>query len=198
MQELKAKAQAVVDEYNRKFAALGIKIDLSKKYFEATVEKRIHNHSLLDFFEDWYDKKKEKKYKGEKNKYHCLVLTVLPIDTNLVHRDLCRNYAFVLRKVERPHIGMEPQRFEYAESKVLQRIEKRLQRLLKKVQRVGVTSTCKDTLHDVYRYYALPRYLFKTKIRGKDRFFWDVVLSIAAVLIVVGFLVAVHFIVKLF
>ena len=132
MQELKAKAQAVIDEYNPKFAAHGIKIDLSKKYFEATVGQRTqHHHSLLDFFEDWLDRKKEKKYRGEKNKYHCLVLTVQPVDTKLVPRDFCRNYAFLLSKVERPHIGQEPQRFVYEESKVLQRIEKRLQKLLK-------------------------------------------------------------------
>ena len=44
MQEIKNQAQALVEEYNSRLTELGVKIELSKKYFEATVKKRDTYH----------------------------------------------------------------------------------------------------------------------------------------------------------
>ncbi|MBQ7336088.1 MAG: hypothetical protein IJW92_06420 [Clostridia bacterium] len=131
MQEIKNKAQIIVDKYNTQLTSSGIKIALSKKYFESSVEERDTYHpdagvGLLKYVDAFFDKKKEQKYKYERNKYHCLILSILPIDPKLVLREYCKDYAFVLRKVERAHIGEKPQRVVVEERKVLNKIERKL------------------------------------------------------------------------
>ena len=68
MQETKNKAQIIVNEYNDKLASLGIKILLSKKYFESSVGMRDTYHpdagvGLLKSLDACFDKKREQKYK---------------------------------------------------------------------------------------------------------------------------------------
>ena len=88
MQEIKNKAQAIVDEYNTQLSSLGIKVLLSKKYFESSVGERDTYHpnagvSLLNDVEAYFDKKKERKYKHERNRYHCFILSVLPLSMSI-------------------------------------------------------------------------------------------------------------------
>ena len=78
------------------------------------------------------DRKRERKYNYERNRYHCIVLTAVPADGSF-DRKLCREYAFVLKKVERAHIGDKPIKYSYEEKKVLSKIEKRIQKLIKKL-----------------------------------------------------------------
>jgi len=191
MQEIKNQAQALVDKYNDQLAAFGIRVALSKKYFESAVPTRSTYSfyaavSLLNHIDAHFDRKREeKKYKHERNKYHCLVLSVLPIDKKAVHRDHCKDYAFVLRKLERAHIGDEPQRVVYEEHKILKKIEKRLQKTLKKAQKAGIMSACKNTFLDVLRYCTLQSYAYKKRIHGKDRLFWDMIVIASVVLLAI-------------
>ena len=192
MQEIKNKAQAIVDEYNTQLSSLGIKVLLSKKYFESSVGERDTYHpnagvSLLNDVEAYFDKKKERKYKHERNRYHCFILSVLPIDEKAVLREYCKDYSFVLRKVEREHIGEKPQHIVYEERKVLDKIERRLQKILKRAEKMKVKKVCKDTFFDAIRYCILPKYIYKKKICGKDRFFWDVIFIIFVMLLVMLF-----------
>lgn len=120
MQEIKDKVLAIILKYEEKLAAKGIMIAASKKYFEVTVEERDTCHPdarlrLLNYIDRHFDKKREHNYKYERNKYHCIILSVFPIDKKLLRREYCKDYAFVLRKVERAHIGQEPQRVAYEE-----------------------------------------------------------------------------------
>ncbi len=192
MQEIKNKAQAIVDEYNTQLSSLGIRVLLSKKYFESSVGERDTYHpdagvSLLKDVAAHLDKKKERKYKHERNRYHCFILSVSPIDQKAVPRECCKDYSFVLRKVERAHIGEKPQHIVYEERKVLDKIERRLQKILKRAEKIKVKKVCKDTIFDALRYCILPEYIYKKKICGKDRAFWDMIFIIFAVLLVIIF-----------
>ena len=135
----------------------------------------------------YFDKKRERKYKNEKNRYHCLVLSVMPIENGFLHKDHCKNYAFSLRKVERIHIGEKPQHVSYEENEVLAKIEKRLKKILQKAKIKSAKNVCKDTPVDAIRYCFANRYAYKRKILGKSRFFWDMVIIIFGVLMALLF-----------
>ncbi len=182
----------MVAGYEARLAENGIKIAVSKKYFETEVEQR--NTSINSLFVNRImqklDEKREAKngYHYNRNIYHCIVITVMPIDKTLVKKEFCRSYSFILRKVERAHIGEIPMRIEYAENKLLSKIEKRILKILKKAEKQSAQKICKDTFLDACRYSASTKYDYKDRILGKDRYFWEIGFMIAvAVLVVVGF-----------
>ena len=137
MQEIKTKAVDLVDKYAERLKSHGIRIILSKRYVETGVEERSGGYAnagqaIFNIFDRANDRKKEKEkgYNFEKNKYHSIVITVIPLDKTLVSTVECREYAFVLKKVERAHLGQEPEKKNYQEAKVLEKIEKRILTLL--------------------------------------------------------------------
>lgn len=130
------------------------------------------------------------KFKNERNKYHCIIISVLPIDKSLIRRECCKDYAFVYRKVERAHIGQPPQKITYEEGKLLRKIEKRVFKIIKNAEKHGVQKTCKDTFLDAIRYCSSSKYEYKGLVLGKERSLWELffiliigILAIALVLI---------------
>ena len=203
MKKFREKAEVLVDQYEKQLASEGLKIKISKRYFETQVDERTGSvgagHALVDAVDRAIDQKKEKEeYHYERNKYHCLILTILPADAALVRREYCKDFAFVLKKVERAHIGQEPKPIEYEERKVLSKIEKRIQKILKKSEKKTVKELCRDTWHDAFRYAVLPEYSYKNKILGKDRSVWELMAIAFAVLLAVIAIVSTVVIGKLF
>ena len=124
MQEIIEKVNAVSEKYSEQLADNGIKVTVSKRYFEETVGERIGNTGNTAIFNEIdraLDRKREKKkgYHHIRNRYHVIVLSVIPIHKGIVHREYCRDYAFYIHKVERAHIGMEPKKYTYEEQKIL-------------------------------------------------------------------------------
>ena len=191
MQEIKTKVLALIDKYKERLESKGVKIFLSKKYVEKEVEERSGGYAyagqaIFNIFDRANDRKKEKEkgYNFEKNKYHCIVIKVIPLDKTLVGLADCREYAFVLKKVERAHLGEEPQKKSYQEAKVLAKIEKRILKILKKADKSSAQEICKNTFWDACRYAHSPKYEYKTKFCGKERFTWDMIFMFLAVTIV--------------
>ncbi len=185
MQEFRDKVQDIIDKYEASLASTGIKITISKKYFETEVQERAGGHGAMAIFnaiDRVRDRKKEKDngYNYEKNKYHCIVLLVSPIDKNLVRRECCKEYAFVLRKVDRVHIGQEPIKVAYKEDKVLAKIEKRILKIIKKSNKQSPQKICRDTIWDALRYSFLYKYEYKERVLGKDRTSWEIFFAIIA------------------
>ena len=112
MKELKEKAQALIDKYTPELSSKGLKILLSKRYFKSNVSERSYGYyatgMILNSIDRARDRKKEKEngYNYVKNRYHYFVLTVCPIKKNMIKREECRDYAFLLKKLERAHIGI--------------------------------------------------------------------------------------------
>ena len=128
MQEFKEKAQSLIDKYSPQLSKNGLKIRISNRYFETDVHERWGSHgegqqifNIIDRAID--DKKEKKKYHYQKNRYHTIVLTLMP-ENDTVPLEMCRNYAFVIKKTERAHIGEEPRKIAYKEEKLLLKIEK--------------------------------------------------------------------------
>lgn len=196
MQEIKTKASALIDKYKERLESKGIRIILSKRYVEMEVEERSGGYAnsgqaIFNIFERAYDRKKEKEkgYNFEKNKYHSIVITVTPLDKALVGVADCREYAFVLKKVVRAHLGQEPQKMSYQEEKILAKIEKRILKILKMADKSSAQKICQNTFWDACRYAHSPKYGYKTEFCGKERYTWDMIfmfLAVAIFVVVIG------------
>ena len=204
MKGIRNKVLELIDKYQDRLAAKGIEIVLSKRYTEETVGERSGSSAyagsvIINSFERARDKKREveKGYNFEPNKWHSLVLTVVPLDKKLVHRTSCREYAFVLKQVVRPHIGEAPEETVYKEEKILAKIEKTILKILKKAEKMSVQQVCKDTFRDAFRYSFLSKYGYKDNFCGKDRFTWDMIFLFLAVAVCVGIIVITWAITKL-
>lgn len=183
MQEIIEKVNAVLEKYSEQLADNGIKVTVSKRYFEESVVERIGNTGNTAIFNEIdraLDRKREKKkgYHHIRNRYHVIVLSVVPVKKDIVRREYCRDYAFFIHKVERAHIGMEPKKYTYEEQKILSRIERRINKLLIKTQRNTPQKVCKDNLFDAIRYTA-PRYGYKRRFLNKERVDWESIFLIS-------------------
>ena len=170
-------------------------ISVSKRYVETEVEERSGGYAnagqpIFNIIDRANDRRKEKEkgYNYEKNKYHCLVLTVAPLDEKAVDRKECREYAFVLHKKTRAHIGQEPQQRSCAGAKVLSKIEKRIWKILKKAEKKTAQQVCQNTFRDAFQYAHSPKYEYKTRFCGKERSSWDMIFMFSAVAIVAAVL----------
>ena len=183
MQEIVEKVNAVLGKYSEQLKGNGIKVTVSKRYFEESVGERIGNTGNTAIFNEIdraLDRKKEKKkgYHHIRNRYHVIVLSVIPAQKDIVRREYCRDYAFYVHKVERAHIGMEPKKYTYEEQKILSKIEKRINKVLRKSQKSTPQKVCKDTLWDAIR-YTLPRYGYKRRFLNRERADWKLIFLIS-------------------
>ena len=101
------------------------------------------------------------------------MLTLIP-KNNAVALEMCRNYAFVIKKTERAHIGEEPRKIAYKEEKLLLKIEKLLQKIVKRASNNNAEKVCKDTVFDALRYSLLVKYQYKKRILGKSSNFFHI------------------------
>ena len=191
MTGMKEKAQALVEQYTPALSDRGLQILIHKRYYESAVSERSAGYNgsvILNSIERAWDCKKEKKYgyNYKKNQYHYLILTVCPLDKKLLRRENCREYAFTLEMVVRAHIGEEPQRIACRENKILLRMEKQIQRILKKAENRSVEKVCQNTVTDAFRYAMHPKYQYKERFVGKGRYAWEMIFLAALCILVFG------------
>ena len=195
MTDIRDRVLELIKKYEDQLTQKGIAIALSKKYVEEEVrEKSSGAYSrtiILNALERARNKKREieKGYHFEPNKWHRLVLTIVPLDKKLVHRTNRREYAFVLKQVVRPYIGEVPEETFYNEEKILAKIEKTILKILKKADKMSVQQVCQDTFWDAFRYSHSSKYYYKENFCGKDRFTWDMIFMFIAVAICIGVIV---------
>ncbi len=180
MKELKDKAQALIDHYTPALTQKGLKLSLSKSFFETKVSEGsigTGGANIFNYIDRARNHKKEKEngYHYQNNSYHCLILTLLPDKGNTPRRHECREYAFVVQKKVRPHIGQKPHCTTYDENKILSKIEKRILKILKKADYTSVSKMCQNNFLDAFRYSMLAKYEYKKKFLGKERDFWDMI-----------------------
>ena len=202
MQEIIEKVNAVLEKYSEQLADNGIKVTVSKRYFEESVGERIGNTGNTAIFNEIdraLDRKREKKkgYHHIRNRYHVIVLSVIPVKKDVVRREYCRDYAFYIHKIERPHIGTDPKEFTYEEQKILSKIEKRINKLLRKSQKNTPQKVCKDNLFDAIRYTA-PRYGYKRRFLNRERDDWELIFLISFGVLALVFALMIWLIGKLF
>ena len=203
VQEIYKRASELIDTYKEQLAAKGIKIALSKKYVEIDVEEGSVGYNagsaIFNIIEHAYRRKKEKAngYNFEENKYHSLVMTVIPLEKRLVNIEDCREYAFVVKKTERAHLGQEPEKKTYQEAQVLAKIEKRIRQILKKADKQTAQQICKNTFWDACRYSHSIKYEYKTRFCRKTRYDWDTIFVLSALGIAIAIIAITWAITKL-
>ncbi len=176
MREFKTKVQELIDRYDESLLQNGLKMRISNRYFETDVHERWGSHingqqifNIIDRVID--DKKEKKKYYYQKNRYHTIVLTLLP-ENDTLPLEMCRNYTFVIKKTERAHRGEAPRKIAYKEEKLLLKIEKLLQKVVKRASNNTAEKVCKDTVFDALRYSFFVKYQYKKRILGKSATFF--------------------------
>jgi len=189
LKSIKGKVQSIVSKYEEQLASKGIAIDVSKKYYETVLYHFNRRGGLLEIIDTELSQKREGKYKNIRNRYHSIVISVLPIDRKLVKREHCREYAFLLRSIDREEIGRKPKLTEYNIEKVLYKIEKRILRLLKKADKKSAEKVCKDSFVDAFRYTLSGKYRYKKRILGLNAELWSVLSAVFIVVIILLILV---------
>ena len=202
MQDFLSKVSSLIDSYKEQLSSVGIKITVSKKYFETAVMERSGGcgvSAIFNSIDRAKDRKAEKKngYNYVRNKYHCVVLSILPLDKKLVSHMDCKDYSFLLRKSDRAHIGLEPRSIDYEEGRLISKIEKRILKTIKKAQRTDVAKTCKNSIFDALRYTHSIRYEYKKIFCGKDESFWDMLFTVLAGVLTILIVFSVWFFGKL-
>lgn len=195
MKEFNDNVQALIDRYSPALSQRGVKLLLSKRFFETKVSERSSTTgtgAIFNYIDRARDHKNEKEngYNYQNNQYHCLILTLLPLEGNTPKRHECREYAFVVQKTERPHIGQKPHCKIYDNDKILCKIEKRILKILKKAENTSAQKMCQNSLFDAFRYSMLVKYNYKDKFLGKGRDFWDTAFLAVFCILVFGSLFA--------
>lgn len=165
------KVKALVADYAAPLAEAGLVCTTSKRYFEKRVMPHFHRRGHFSFVEYHIDKRLERKYKNQHNRYHSVILRFAPTEQARNKRGNYKEYAFLLRKVERPHEGDAPEERVYREERILRKIEKRLQNMQKR-------PACKDSLWDALRYTYSRKYGYKDEVLGMDKTSLDLTVSL--------------------
>lgn len=183
MKPMMDRIRELVDAYNPQFAAHGVRVEVFKRYFETKVLSAPRNSEratpLLSTFEEVYYDRKEKQYRGQNNRYHVTVLRFIP-SSKAKSSESYPEYSFWMKKVERAHRGMKPEKKQQKEDKLLKKIERRLQKMLFRCSKKQIR---KDTFLDAFRYSFSVRYAYKKQILGKDKLFWDIGVAVVTALV---------------
>lgn len=182
----------LIDTYRDKLAEKGLVCHVAKRFFETDVPVRASASGMVfeHLINPWIEKKRG--FRFQRNRYWLIILRVVPADACVKSHE-CKEYAFVLRKVERTELGEKPLTTERAEQHILRGVEKRLQALLRKADRLPIKQICKESIVDGLRYCFCTKYGYKKTVFGKDIDAVECVLMIGIGLGTVGLLGLVAF-----
>lgn len=177
------KAKELLNQYNPLFLEHGIEIKLDHRSLTEAVEK-YNSYGGPDAFDlleySLFDKKaEEKKYHHVPNRYKMLVLKLKPLKKTDFDKKDCKEYAFLVYSLSRAHQGIKPLERQFSESSVIEKIEKRLKKLLKKAEKSALPDWCHNTLWDALRYTHSKKYAYIKNCCGKSRSFWETFYIIA-------------------
>ena len=135
------KVKEKVNQYNTLLTEYGVKITLQHRSYKEEVEAYNHYgigcNNLWNLLEYILFKKgiEEKKYHYTPNQYKLLVLAVEPTKKSKANKKDYKKYAFLVYSMSRGFQGEKPIEYQSKEQKIIKKIEKRLEKLLKKAER---------------------------------------------------------------
>ena len=191
------KVNLLVAEYDEQLSEVGIKCKVSKKYFEtnAPAAQTTNGTDFIDMLHEHLAKKRENKnWNFQRNRYHCIVITFSPIK-NVSKKQEYKEYSFLLNKTERVDIGFKPKEKNYKEGKILKKIEKRILKFIEKSRNKTPELACKSNWVDKFRYVNSIKYTYKQKIGNHNRSFWDTVLSVGFLFLVILIMLIICFVI---
>ncbi len=185
MQQVMDKIETLVEEYEDALLEKGLICSVSKKYFETKVSlSSHHSYTLLDnIFRHIAYKRESKYFKHQRNRQHCAVLCFCPANKEFLKKSECKEYAFALYEVFRHEEGFSPKEKIYNEKTVLNKIEKRIRKVLKSAEKKSAVRICKCTKFDLLRYFFKTEYGYKKTIFGIDRNTLDTIFSVSFIVV---------------
>ena len=179
------KINALLESYQPQLNKLEIDYKVSKKYFELKTGPVYATSNLLSKISQYFAKKREDKYyKHQNNRYYCVVLAFYPIGTYKNKKSLCKEYSFLLRKTERMEEGYAPKNKVNSEEKILRKVEKFIRKIISKAEVKGSEKACAESRVDLFRYLFNVEYCYMKRIRGKERAFWDLLISFGVIVVI--------------
>lgn len=195
-QEFIEKVNLLVAKYDSQLSDVGIKCKVSKKYFETNAPTQLnHGTDFLDMLYTHLSTQRENKHwKFQRNRYNCLVITFSPIE-NASKKQEYKEYSFILNKTERVDIGFKPKEKNYKGDQILNKIEKRILKFIEKSKNKAPELACKANLIDKFRYVNSIKYTYKQRIGNHNKSFWDTVLSVGFLFLVILIMLIICFII---
>lgn len=203
---MKDKVIEIIDKYKEQLLDAGIKIEISSKNYEV-FGREYSSRAKFSFVRIHPDPRNlikpqdraletKNKYRKKDKSYQYIVLSVLPTNGKEIPEEDCKEYSFPLCKVSLGHMGQETSRTTFDENKILKKIEKRIQKILNKSKKTGVSKTCKNTLFDAPRYSFFKKYEYKQRFCGKSKSFWDTFFEASICVLVIVFLLVLLLFIK--
>ena len=155
--------RSVVAKYKNELAQKGIACSVSKKYFETDVSSVAVNHTdILHILYGFIANKRENKnFKHQRNRTHCAVICFYPMDANSLKKKECKEYAFVLSRIYRFEEGITPRKQNRNQKDILNKIERRIRKVLKAAEKKNVDKFCRQSFLDMVRYKLSSKYAYR-------------------------------------
>ena len=172
------RINTIIDKYEPHLTEKGIACSASKKYYEVKAAPSYTTSSLLSKIHNYFANKRENKYfKYQNNRYQCVVLCFYPIENDGLKANACKEYSFMLKRTERLEEGYTPKSKVNNEEKILNKIERLFVKIIKKSERCSTRIICAEKWYDIFRYLFKIEYGYKKRIFNKERNFWDLLFS---------------------
>ncbi len=153
---IKQIANEIVQKYLPVLEQNGIKCTISQKYFESKIHEPFNDPKTTEMI----NKEECENYRFQNNRYKVLVLRFEPADKKVKSKN-CREYAFLIEKTERPALGRKPRQWTADEEALAMKIEKLLEKIIKKSEKAMPEKLCKNNIFDYMRYHFGAKYLYK-------------------------------------
>ncbi len=196
------KAKELVEQYNKLFEPYGVYITVKRRFYEEELEAYKSNPngaggSFVNMLEYLFvNRRKEKKYGKAPNRYRCLTIQISPLDKQILPQHDRKQYSFLFKKNERIHQGQEPKETTVSDLRVLKKLEKCLQKLLKKAEKNPKKLWYRNNFGDCLRYTFMPRYNYLEFYCGKEKSFWDMLLPISMGILFVAIIITIYIVVN--
>ncbi len=163
MQQKMEEIKNLVAKYENEFAQKGIACSVSKKYFETDVSSVAVNHTdILHILYGFFANKRENKnFKHQRNRTHCAVVCFYPVDARLLKKKDCKEYAFLISRIYRFEEGIAPKKQEYNQKDILEKIERRILKVLQSAEKKNIDKVCRQTFWDKVRYKFSSKYEYR-------------------------------------
>lgn len=186
-EELVDKINLLIEKYDAELKEKGIRCTVSKRDIKIPVLNFFLNHGLLDsFFHKLTEKREKKLYHNKPDKSRVVILSFSPADKKKTDS---KDFAFTVKTVSRIGKGFKPTERTYNSEKLLQRVEKRIRKMLKKADGVNSEKLCRRSFSDNLRYLLIENYNYKKKVFGISRDVMEVgfIIAVSLVLAVLVF-----------
>lgn len=171
----------IIAKYSEDLLQKGVKCTIHKRHFQQHISHEPHtptNSGLFFLIDKAIHKFRLRFLPFKDDDFNCIVIKFEPTDTTLKKADI-KEYAFIASYRE------DYKNRKYSSSKIPEKAEKLIRKIIKKLRKTSADKVCKDTVFDVLRYTTQVKYIYKKQILGYDRNILDTAVSLFFILVLV-------------